>query len=57
MAQTLQIQDSALWNMTAEQLNQRVVDICIATMGMKRTAAQGHELITINKILAVRGLR
>lgn len=57
LSQVLQIKDSALWNMTAEELNQRIVEICIATMGMERTEAQGHELIVINRILRVRGLR
>lgn len=57
MTQVLQIKDSVLWNMTSEELNQCIVEICIATMGMERTEAQGRELITINRVLRVRGLR
>lgn len=57
MTQALQISDEALYRMTNEELNQRIVEICIATLGKLKTAAQGHELIVIERIFRERGLR
>ena len=53
----LQISDNALWRMTNEQLNDRLVEICIANRDGISGPAQGHERMTILRILSSRGLR